>query len=196
MLLKDLFENEKLPEDVIKAFEELGKLQRGQPELQMVRVQTANKGGGVLSFVVEHAGDLIHRMSHMAAGASMTAMGQEYVVDKTKKVNAVLTSGYGFEREMEENFRDNASFVKIPVEDLKNKVFEELKKYGEEHRKLPAYNNAQVLARNACIFIGERKFEHAGAYLQRLYDLAVERDRWMKASTEFERNEDGSLKKL
>ena len=57
---------EKLPADVIKAFENLGDLQRGLPEMAMLQIQFAN-GGGVLNPLVEHLGDIIHRMTYLVS---------------------------------------------------------------------------------------------------------------------------------
>ena len=196
MKLSELFEQEDLPQDVIKAFVELGNLQRGDPEIQMLQVQKANSGGGVLNFVVEHAGDLIHRMSHMAPHAHNTVMGREYIVDKTKKVHDILASGYGFEKEMEENFQANSQHLNIPVEQLKEKVFRELAKYGELHSQLPAYNHVQAIAREICIYLGQRNFDGARLVTKVLHDIATDESRWMREAMSYEKDASGKIKKL
>ena len=49
-----------LPPNVVKSFMAVADMQRGAPEHAMLRVQRT-MGGGVLSVVVEHVGDLTHR---------------------------------------------------------------------------------------------------------------------------------------
>ena len=98
-------QEEVLPPDVVKAFEELGDQQRGEPERAMLRVQFA-MGGGVLNPVVEHVGDITHRMSHMVKYG--TVLGREKII----KTYDWLATRYGFEREFEENLRNNARYVR------------------------------------------------------------------------------------
>ena len=118
-----------LQPDAIAAFKALGDAQRGAPEQAMLRVQHA-MGGGVLNPVVEHVGDITHRMSHMAEYDE--ALGREKVV----KTYRWLTPPYGFEREFNDNLRNNASYAEISEDQLRTKVSQLLLRYAAEHAKL------------------------------------------------------------
>lgn len=198
MKLKEIIlEAYELPKDVVKAFNDLARQQRGLPEIQMVKVQKTS-GGNVLDVVIEHTGDLIHRMTEPYSTSSDSPdMGQDDIQDKTQKVLRTLTrENDGFVKEMEQGFFGVAEHRNISLEDLKKRTFAELKKYGEEHAKLPAYNNVQVMAREACTAISELNFDQAIADLRRLNDLSYERHTWLEESTKFTKNEDGTLKRF
>lgn len=62
------------------AFKELAEAQRGVPELAMLDVQRANVGG-VLSYVVEHVGDLTHRMCQPPSTLVETPDGTKFLGD-------------------------------------------------------------------------------------------------------------------
>ena len=96
--LKIANEAKQLPANVVKAFIEVGDLQRMEPEEAMRKVQLA--AGGVLNPVVEHAGDLIHRMTNMLRWQddSFYRTGWEYISDKVKKV--LIPTNNGFKREI------------------------------------------------------------------------------------------------
>ncbi len=159
-----------LPEPVLTAFLKLGDEQRGEPESQMLRVQTV-MGGGVLSPVVEHVGDLTHRMTHMLRHG-IGYSGQEYVEDKTKKAIRWLSSGYGFARELEENIKSNARYRGIEEAPLREKINAELLKYAEAHAKLTVYNRLQWLAREAAVAVGNQQWDLALQYLTDLHTAA------------------------
>ena len=57
--------NKPLPQDVIKAFSELAVAQRDKPEEAMIRF-TSYFRGGQPSSLLEHVGDLTHRMTEGA----------------------------------------------------------------------------------------------------------------------------------
>ena len=87
---------EQLPPQVAAAFMAVADQQRGAPEHAMLRVQRT-MGGGVLSVMVEHIGDLTHRMTeHADAGMWL----EDIIQEKVKRGIRYLTSGYGFEKEM------------------------------------------------------------------------------------------------
>jgi len=175
-----------LPDDVIVAFEQLGDMQRGKPEMAMLRVQEI-MGGGVLSPVVEHVGDITHRMSHMAK--YNVVMG----ADKIHKTLQWLTNPYGFEREMQENIVGNARHRGISTDQLKQQISQALRSYAKAHEQLPVYNRAQWLARQAAVSVGYEDFDHARAYLERLYTMARTQDEFAQNAIKFTRDEQGNL---
>jgi hypothetical protein len=151
-------------ENTQQKFEELAHLQRGEPEEAMLKVQFANEGG-VLNFIVEHVGDLIHRMTERN---TFEYAGYQYVKDKVEKTLRTLTYDYGFEKEMEENIQNNARYLKVPEEQFRQKVYRALDNYAKAHSKLPVYNEAQRNARDAAISVGERRFRDAIRHLREL----------------------------
>ncbi len=133
--------------------------QRGDPEHAMLRVQHAYKGG-VLSPVVEHVGDLQHRMAEHADAAMWL---EDIVREKVERGLRYLTHGYGFEREMQENIRAN----KVDVEKLDKLLLD----YARQHKKLPVYNAAHYYAREACMAIGKQQWTIAIDNLQVLKQM-------------------------
>lgn len=151
--------------DTIKLFDEkVAQCQRGAPEHAMLKVQYA-MGGGVLNGVVEHVGDLTHRMSERITADSR---GYEYVKEKVEKTLRWLTNAYGFEREMNENIIHNAEYHNTDEHVYRRKIEDALRIYADEHRKIPAYNEAQFTARDAAIALGEKDFPRAIRDLKKL----------------------------
>ena len=175
-----------LPEDVIHAFEQLGDLQRGTPEHAMLKVQHI-MGGGVLNPVVEHVGDITHRMSHMVRHG--TVLGREKII----KTLRWLTNGYGFEREMQENIASNARARGVPPEELKAQLTKALRIYAKAHAALPVYNKAQWLARQAAISIGLEEFNSARACLMQLERMATTEAAFTKHAMEYHKDAEGRL---
>lgn len=143
-------------------FERLGTAQRGEPEQAMREVQRA-MGGGVLSVVVEHVGDLTHRMT-----LKDLSYGWEWVKEKVEKGLQYLEHKYGFEREMEENIRSNARFKKIPEPEFRERLAKALDRYAAAHRALPVFNDAQVLAQRAAVSVAEGRYSDAIKALRKL----------------------------
>ena len=179
---------ERLPDNVIKAFEELGNQQRGRPERAMLRVQNANIGG-VLNSLVEHTGDLVHRMSHLASKGVF-----DYDIgNKVNRMLRLLQSGYGFEREHMENMRSNADYNNETIEERKSKIDATLHQYYVEHSKLPAYNRAQWLANEASMAIGLQKWEVAEKYLVELKSMVVSPEGFNHYASQYKLDSDGNL---
>lgn len=178
------------PEDVLVAFDEMAWAQRREPEEAMTAAQYA-LGGGVMSYVIEHVGDLTNRMArrdHIEWDS-----GIDYVDNKAKKTLKTLKHPYGFWREHRENMEANASYHDMSLREYDKKVDKALKKYADAHRKLPAYNLAQRAARDAAVALGEQKPKEAIEHLEYLVWLVNDDDRYQKASTFFKRRPDGSL---
>jgi len=198
-------------EGALKKFDQLASKQRGAPEETMLDIQHGI-GGGVYSFVAEHAGDIINRM---AKAMHVTHdMGREYVADKTAKVLRTLTREYGFEREFKENLKSNYEYFKstgnwpLGREGIKEAFggtppnslaeFEAgikalAKRYAREHDALPVYNKAQWLAREAAKDIGTYNFEGAIEKLEKLQVLADDKKAWEKDAETFLTDSKGEI---
>ena len=185
-------EREPLPSDVAEAFTALGRTQRGDPESAMNRVQEAT-GGGVMAYAVEHVGDLTHRMSHMAGWSGGGGDGYEYVHEKVKSCLRSLRNKYGFEREAHKNFENNARYQGVSIDKFMIGVNAALAGYVAEHRKIPVYNRAQWLARQAAIDLGQMKIRDTIWDLGALDDLLATKDKWRAAAFEYKRGADGEL---
>ena len=92
----------------------------------------------------------------------------EEVAKKVRRVLTALTSGYGFERELGENIKNNARGKDIDPERVEATVKERLKAYGDAHRDLPAYNEVQRLARDTAVAIGDQDYIAAVDNLRQL----------------------------
>lgn len=177
-----------LPPDVAKTFEAIGHAQRDVPERAMLNVQERS-GGGVLNPVVEHAGDLIHRMTHMASHGTPL---RPYVQEKVDRVLKFLTHPYGFAKEMAENITANAEYYKQSPKELTQKVNEALAQYAAEHAKLPVYNLPQWLAKHAAIAIGHRRWDEAVRHLKELKAL-VDGEDFTTQAFAYKKNEERKL---
>jgi hypothetical protein len=151
-------------ENTREKFEELAFLQRREPEEAMLKVQFKN-GGGVLNPIVEHVGDLIHRMTERN---TFEYAGYEFVKPKVLRALDALMHEYGFEREMEENIKSNARYLKIDEDKLRHEIYDLLLQYAKAHSKIPVYNEAQRHARDAAISVGERRFKDTINHLREL----------------------------
>jgi len=137
-------------------FQTLADGQRGAPERAMVSAQRT-LGTGVVSFVLEHAGDLTHRMSQKI---SQLAGDFESVKSKVDRVYKVLHDGYGFEKEAQENLVSNG----VTREDRDAALLT----YAEAHKKLKTHNNIQTIANELAVAIGEQRWDAARAAATKL----------------------------
>jgi len=171
----------KIPDNVAQAFAKLGDDQRGTPEHAMLKAQRAI-GGGVLGYALEHVGDLTHRMSHMAPYGNFLPGIMREKLDKTLRV---LTQGYGFEKEHEENMRSNKSDPK--------QVEIALRAYADAHSNLVVYNRAQWLARQAAVSLGNKDFVGSIEALQQL-DVLVgdDNEQWAAEAAKYELDQQGN----
>ncbi len=172
--------SEGLPPAVIAAFQVLANEQRGEAESAMEAAQGA-LGGGVLSFAIEHTGDLVHRMSQNLDWDP--SAGYHYVENKVAKVLRTLREGYGFRREHVENMRNNARFRGEPLADYLARARQALRRYAAAHAQLPVYNRPQFLARRASVALGEERFEDAERALGELEKILADYDVWTLAAT-------------
>lgn len=176
-----------MPIEVAAAFEALGEAQRSEPENLMLRAQRV-LGGGVLSVLVEHIGDLTHRMT-----AAYPPGGYPYVKEKVERSLRYLTNEYGFAREHDENMANNARWAKQPHAVYLTKVHVALDAYADAHEKLVVYNRAQWLARDAAVSLGRRDFKRCEQDLKALDRHLGSRDSWDKFAFEYKLGPDGKL---
>lgn len=173
------------PGFVLKAFDDMAGAQRGRPERAMGAAQWA-MGGGVLNFAIEHTGDLTNRMAKKMHITYLGDAGLEYVDDKVRKVLRTIRWPYGFKREHEENMVNN----KVD----RAKVDRLLRRYADEHRKLPVFNLMQWNAREAAVALGEQNFPKAEAHLAEIEKVLDQDDAaWYAAATEFTLDREGKL---
>ena len=165
-------------------FAHLADSQRGKPEQAMLGVLRANMGG--VMGVVEHIGDLTHRMAENPD--LNTNRGIEYVQDKVTKTLATLKHGYGFEKEHNENIASNAKYSKTDAVEFKKKVDEALSVYANEHAKLSVYNQPQKLARDAAVAMGKQDFAAAIEALEELNTLLKDEASWTKEASKFNKS--------
>lgn len=177
-------------------FSELGSLQRDKPEMKMLECQH-NLYGGVLPTLLEHIGDLTHRMSEEVFSHNGNIEGTiNQVLPKVKRGINYLTSPYGFEREHNENLENNYEALKernkltISFDEWKNKIEQLLKEYSEEHEKLPVYNDAQFSAREAAIGLGRMDFDYSLKHLQYLEKI-IENGEYIKIASLFNEDYEG-----
>jgi len=159
------------PEEVVRAFREIGWAQRDVPETRMREAQ--HYCGGLWTHLLEHVGDLTHRMTEwwpdMLAGS-----------DKAPSALRLLRAGpphsMPFEQDVQEQFVRNARYHGIP----KGEYLAELDRIGEAyaqaHEELPVYNRALWLAREAAIALGRKNYRRAAQHLQELVDGGPIRD--------------------
>lgn len=157
-----------------KEFAELGSLQRGKPEQAMLGVQFKT-GGGVINPVVEHSGDLVHRMTEMAP---YNSFGYEYVKPKIERVTRILTNPYGFEREMNENINNTAAYRNVDPNQLRDQIAEALRNFGNAHAELPAYNEAHDISNNINYNLGYQNWGKAVQGLDKLNQHLGSSNEW------------------
>ena len=194
------------PKQVRDAFVKLGKDQRGEPESCMLDVQFM-AGGGVLSPLVEHVGDITHRMTHLCAYTpedqlpNLRDLGYDMVADKVFKTRKWLQSSYGFEREFEENtvsnfeyYQEQGKFKNQTVKDYKNKITVLLDKYADAHAKLTVYNECQWLAREAAIKVGRQQWFSATTALTKLWNIVKTEELYQLQASAFVLDSSGKIK--
>lgn len=150
--------------DIRKLFDKVARLQRGAPEEAMLRA-TKFYGGGVLPNLLEHVGDLIHRMTE---SVMFNTGGYEAVSEKVFMALRALQRPYGFAREEAEQRASNAAYDGMSVEEFSAKLQPLLDRYVAEHKKLPTYNRAQSLAQRAAVALGSGRYEECEEALLQL----------------------------
>lgn len=154
-----------LPDDMIAAFKATGNAQRfneGCPESVMRRAQRYF-GGGVLTNLMEHVGDLTHRLTHHIE------YGEVYpslVREKVDRAIRSLSRGQDFVDEHESNLINNAEYQGIDENDMRENMARYLSDYADAHESVPVYNRIQWYAREAAIQLGRERFDKSLSALE------------------------------
>lgn len=142
-----------IPSHVIQSFCKLGEQQRGRPEDAMLNYQRFARGG-VYSNAIEHAGDLIHRITHHV---KYETVYHELFKEKIDRLHRTLTRDdipqetISFQTEHEQNLKSSISYVfnmiNNPISDydlerasvfreyLPNTNFENIVDFERDYRK-------------------------------------------------------------
>ncbi len=181
MRIQDLMREDYKISDTAKLFHLTADAQRGPPEATMLRLQSL-LGGGVLSHMLEHVGDITHRMTEKFDFGK----GQIGIVqDKVEKTLRTLESGYGFEKEMMENFESNFNYRKENGDSKFDTLHEFINAarrlsviYAHEHSQIPVFNEPQMHAREAAVALGEWNFTKSITHLRWLLYLTQDDDKY------------------
>lgn len=162
-------ENENIfnSERVQDLFVELADGQRNKPEMKMLECQR-NMGGGVLSHLLEHVGDLTHRMSERTFVRNNSFESTVYYV-KPKVENAInsFQQELPFAEEHKQNMEANySSYNKGETfEEWNNKINNLAQEYSDLHSELTVYNKLQYAAREAAVELGKMNFDKVVEHL-------------------------------
>lgn len=158
---------------VREKFAELGRQQRDLPEITMLQCQR-KISGGVMSYLLEHIGDLTHRMSEGVFSKNGEIEGTiEFVKPKVTRCLSAMKNKYGIGREHNDNLESNYKYgnYDITFEEWKDEIKEVMNKYSEEHSKLTVYNPVQYAAREAAVELGKENYEKVVEHLEYLNDV-------------------------
>ena len=170
-------------EEAINKFNELALLQRDKPEMKMVKIQKY-AGGGVISNMIEHIGDLSHRVSQKVY--TSTGSIEQSLNDIMPKINNALrrfNSSLPILKEFDENIYNNFNYDKNhpnskikekTLEEFKKRVVNDLKEYAKLHSELPVYNDVQKHTRDAAVCLGNLDIEGLKYNLESLDDIIKE----------------------
>ena len=155
------------------AFKGLANAQRYKPELAMLEAQkvlSPYPSGNTLGWLMEHVGDLTHRMSEYGAGSKNARYSKEFVAPKVYRALNAIKNPIDYDR-----------IKQIP--DLP-----ELKAYSEEHSKLPVYNRVHQAARDAAVSLGQKDLFKTEGHLQYLHDMLKSSDAYDKEAGSYKKN--------
>lgn len=172
-------------------FEVLASNQRNLPEHEMREAQKT-MGGGILPDLLEHIGDLTHRMAqstYISRGDIHLGINDMY--SKLEKGISALKQGNSFENEVQRNRKSNYNYSKEKESNFNYSTYEKynekcnthLDRYAKEHSKLTIYNEMQYSAKYAAVYIGNGEFEKAYNEIKLLKDSIDDGTYSKKAST-------------
>lgn len=163
----------------IEQFEDLGEQQRGKPESAMLKATTHHSGAW--SWLVEHVGDLTHRMTQGVAegqagfGASKPKIERAFNFLRSGQFGKTIKEAH------EENIINNIKHSKLSESEFRAKLKQLGEQYSAEHAKLPVFNEVQRRARDAAVALGKQDFETADEHITWLKNLIDKgEDAWNK----------------
>lgn len=175
-------------------FIELAYKQREDPERQMSRT-CIFMGGGVMSYPIEHIGDLTHRMSqniYIKYGNIESAVNDiEEKIELGKKKISVKSFLKEHEKNLKSNYKKSEEYPDF--DSFKKKTEEMLKEYSFFHSQLKVYNIVQYHAREAAVNIGIFKIKEAVEHLTEL-ETIIKSGNFVKQASQFDENFDANLR--
>ena len=178
-------------------FIELANSQLAKPEDYMKKLQRTIVGGGVMQPMIEHIGDLTHRMSqkcYIEGEPDVDRAINDIKVDKIEMGLRRLKHPYGFVKEFEENIRNNfehaySTDTKISsfssLEEYREAIINGLVEYSRLHSELKVYNQAQYYAREAAVNLGKMEIEKTIHCLEKLNDM-IESEEFFKEASKYD----------
>jgi hypothetical protein len=159
-----------------KLMDLVAKTQKGDPEQAMLRVQEVT-GGGILNVVVEHGGDIAHRIADgLYQFNDPNFLGEP--LKKTKRILDLLNQPYGFEKEMMEQIRVNSEMRNISFEEALDELKIRLGEFAKAHSQIPNASPPIYLANQGNIAVGEGRFEEAAEHFSDLLKMMQDSDRY------------------
>lgn len=165
----------------------IARAQRDLPEDAM-RMAQFQLGGGAISKLIEHSGDILHRTYQ---GLSINdGFGYHTVLDKVEKSidNVREISQRGFWKVEEENYpyilENGREGTGKTWEEHKKVIKNMLGKFGDEHSKLPAYNDLQKTVKAINVSVGKLDFLTAELELLKLKRKLKTQESWNQYASE------------
>ena len=153
--------------------------------------------GGVISNMIEHIGDLSHRMSQQIY---IESEGIERALDDiTPKINNALRRlSYQksvleeFEENLDNNFDYDKSYSDSKIKEttpeaFKERVESDLREYARLHSELPVYNKVQKYARDAAVCLGNLDIEGLKENLENL-DNIIRQEIFVQEASKYDPN--------
>ena len=175
--------------EAVQAFSALAEQQRGEPEAAMRDLKEII-GGGVLSPALEHAGDLLHRVTE---ASRFGRANRQLVAAKVDALVQSLGHAYGFEKEHGENLAARAKALRLPLSKVRTLVSTGLARYAAAQKALPVYNRVHWLMRETARAIGESRFADALATAKELQQLTRSQRAFDRAAFAFTRGADRQI---
>ena len=183
-------------QEAIDKFSEIANLQRKKPEKFMQNLQLY-MGGGTVSSMIEHIGDLSHRINqNMYIHNGKVERSLENI---EPKINNALRR-FKMEKPILEEFYENiynnfiydknSSNPKIEentVEEFRERVIRDLKEYAKLHSELPVYNDVQRYARDSAVCLGNLDVEGLKYNLESL-DNIIQQEIFIQEASKYDPN--------
>ncbi len=169
-----------LRQKALKSFVITYRKQQGVPEAMGGR---SNKGlfngEGVYTYLAEHLGDLLNRMTQIHA--ERIEFGFDAVQEKVRRALLMVKDAYGFDRDIDENLNSNWQHAGSPgtFDAWLDDFAMARRRYVNAHKSLPVYNEIQKVARQIAIDHGQRHSQRLQDNLERLANALEDRDQWV-----------------
>lgn len=181
-------------QEAIDKFSEIAILQRKKPEKFMQNLQLY-MGGGTVSSMIEHIGDLSHRINqNMYVYNGKVERSLENIEPKINNALRRFKMEKPILEEFYENiynnfvYDENSSNPKIEentVEEFRERVIRDLKEYARLHSELPVYNDVQRYARDAAVCLGNLDVEGLKYNLESL-DNIIQQEIFIQEASKYD----------